>query len=83
MKDLPESDTDPAVGTTCGEELQLEAFGETPITKTTLKRSKQKVDKVTTMMQKAMINERSLCSDCEIVSQLREKFLTATRSEKM
>lgn len=96
----PESETDPAVVTPCGEELQpepsesvalvnmcLETFGETPITKTKLKRSKkrskQKVDRITTMMQKAVISERPSCSDCEIVSQLREKFLTATRSEKM
>lgn len=95
-----ESETDPAVVTPCGEELQpetsesvalvnmcLETFGETPITKTKLKRSKkrskQKVDKITTMMQKAVISERPSCSDCEIVSQLREKYPTATRSEKM
>ena len=94
----PESD--PAVVTPPGEELEpepsesvalvnvcLETFGETPITKTNLKRakkrSKQKVDKITTMMQRAMISERPLCNDCEIVSQLREKFQTATRSEKM
>ena len=96
----PHSEPDPAVVTLCGEELQpepsesvslvnmcLETFGETPITKTKLKRSKkrskQKVDMITTMMQKAVISKRPSCSDCEIVSQLREKFPAATRSEKM
>ena len=90
-------ETDPAAVTPSGEaepfesvalvNMCLETFGETPITKTKLKRSKkrskQKVDKITTMMQKAVISERPSCSDCEIVSQLREKFPTATRSEKM
>ena len=65
----------------------LETFGETPITKMKLKRSKkrskQKVDKITAMMQKAVVNKRPSCSDYEIVSQLREKFPTASRSEKM
>lgn len=93
-----ESETDLIENTPLGEELQpsesvalvnmcLETFGETPITKTKLKRSKkrskQKVDKITTMMQKAVISERPSCSDCEIVSQLKEKFLRASRSEKM
>ena len=90
----PESD--PAVVTPPGEELEpessesvalvnvcLETFGETPITKTKLKRnkkrSKKKVDKITTMMQKAVISERPSCNDCEIVSQLKEKFQTATK----
>ena len=96
----PQSEIDPVVVTPHGDELQpetsgsvalvnlcLESFGETPITKVKLKRSKkrskQKVDKITTMMQKVVISERPSCSDCKIVSQLRKKFPTATRSEKM
>lgn len=35
------------------------------------------------MMQKAVISKRPSCNDCEIVSQLKEKFPTANRSEKM
>lgn len=102
LKSPDEGETDPVVGTPRGEELQLEpsdhesvalvnmcleTLGETPITKTKLKRSKkrskQKVDKITKMMQEAVISERPSCSDCEIVSQLKEKFPTATRSEKI
>jgi len=65
----------------------LETFGETPIKKTKLKRSKKRLkqngDKITTMMQKAVISKRPSCRDCEIVTQLIEKSLTATWSEKM
>ncbi len=65
----------------------LDTIGETPITKRKLrgkKYSKQKVEKITSMMQKAVIGDvHSDNDEVEIITQLKEKYSTAERSEKI
>ena len=59
--------------------------GETPITKRKLrarKYQKQKVEAITQMLQVAGFDEK-ITDDGEIVAQLKEKFCTATKSEKI
>jgi len=60
----------------------LETIGETPLTKQKLQReikhSKQKIEKVTAMMQNAGANDQD-----EMIRQLKEKFPTVGRSVKM
>ena len=63
----------------------LRDMGLTPITKRKLqsrKYQKQKVEAITTMLQKAGISEKTSDED-EIVAQLKEKFVIANRSEKI
>lgn len=67
----------------------LDTIGETPLTKRKLqykKYSKQKVIKITTMMQKAVIGDvhsDQTNDEGEIIKQLKEKFSTVGRSEKI
>ena len=64
----------------------LDTVGETPITKRKLqnkKYSKQKVEKITSMMQKAIIGSEQTNDEVEIITQLKEKYSTARRSEKI
>jgi len=64
----------------------LDMFGQTPLTKSKLRSkhySKQKVEKVTTMMQNLVVSDPQSKDDGEIVQQLKEKFAFASRSEKV
>ena len=66
----------------------LDTVGETPITKRKLqskKYSKQKVGKITSMMQKAItgdVHSEQTNDEVEIITQLKEKYSTAERSER-
>lgn len=63
----------------------LRTIGETPIAKRELqskKYSKKKLQTITKMMQKAGIEEKPTV-DYEIIAQLKEKYATAQRSEKV
>ena len=63
----------------------LDTIGKSPFTKRKLqgkKYSKQKVEKITKMMEKAVIGDIK-SDDSEIIQQLKEKFPTAGRSEKI
>ena len=67
----------------------LDTIGETPLTKRKLqykKKSKQKIEKIATMMQKAVIGDvhsDQMNDESEIIKQLKEKFSTVGRSEKI
>ena len=67
----------------------LDTIGETPLTKRKLqykKKSKQKIEKIATMMQKAVIGDvhsDQMNDEGEIIKQLKEKFSTVGRSEKI
>ena len=64
----------------------LETIGETPITKRKLqskKKSMEKVKRITAMMEKVVVGDTQHSDEREIIKQLKEKFSTATRSEKI
>ena len=65
----------------------LDVIGETPLTRRKLHSktySTQKQESITTMMQKAVIGGvHESTDDGEMISQLKEKYLTANRSEKV
>ena len=67
----------------------LDTIGDTPLTKRKLqgkKDSKENVENITTMLQKVVIGGVDLdpaTDDGEIIKQLKEKFSTAGRSEKI
>ena len=67
----------------------LKTIGETPLTKRKIQcknYSKQKVEKITTMMKKAVIGDvhsGQTNDEGEIIKQLKEKFSTVGRSERI
>ena len=70
----------------------LDTIGETPLTKRKIQRkgkqySKKKVERVTEMMRRAVIGDAhhsdSKSDESEIIEQLKDKFSTAGRSEKV
>ena len=64
----------------------LETIGDTPLTKRKLqskKKSKEKVKRITAMMEKVVVGDTQYSDEGEIIKQLKEKFSTATRSGKI
>ena len=65
----------------------LDAIGETPLTKRKLRSKqyrRQKVEAVTAMMRTAVLADtREMSDEAEIVAQLKEKYSTVSRSEKI
>ena len=91
----PESDVVSPTDETFGHPLatlavankHLDAIGETPLTKRKLRSKRyrrQKFEVVTAMMQKAVLDDaQEISDDSEIIAQLKEKYSTADRSEKL